>query len=508
MSKTNAIIILDGLGNGEGNKGNAVKLAKTPILDGLIKNYPSTCISASGLDVGLPEGQMGNSEVGHINIGAGRIVYQDSVAITKSIEDETFFSNPALLGAVNNCKEHNSALHILGLVSDGGVHSLMKHLYACIELAKRNGLSEVYVHCAMDGRDVHPTSGIKYINNLQAKINKLGVGKIATIVGRYYMMDRDNRWDRVEQAYNNIVNATGVNFEDANTAIQASYDAGVTDEFIKPITIGDYKGLNANDSVIFFNFRTDRAREITRSFIYSDFAEFNRVGGYKPVHYVCMTQYDANFTEFSEIAFPPNTPSNTFGEILSKNGLTQARVAETEKYAHVTFFFNGGIEQPYVGEKRILVASPKVATYDLKPEMSAEEVTKKAIEAIDDGVDVLILNYANCDMVGHTGKIDATIKAVETVDTCLGEVLDTIEGVGGSAIVTADHGNAEKMLDEDGEVCTSHTTNLVPLILFGKEYKNCTLKNDGKLCDIAPTMLEILKVKKPEEMTGTSLILK
>ncbi len=505
MAKTNAIIILDGLGYSNTEIGNAVKQAHTPVLDDLFNSYPSTYISASGLDVGLPNGQMGNSEVGHTNIGAGRIVYQDSTAITKSIDDGDFFTNKAFLGAVENCKKNNSALHILGLVSDGGVHSKMKHLFACLELAKRNGLTEVYVHCAMDGRDVHPTSGINYIKELEDKLAELGVGKIATISGRFYMMDRDNRWDRVERAYNAIVNAQGANFIDAQTAILASYDSGKTDEFVEPVTVGNYKGLNSGDSAIFFNYRTDRAREITRTLISEDFDEFKRSGGYKSIYYVCMTQYDANFKNCS-VAFPPTIPQNTLGEVLSENGLTQARVAETEKYAHVTFFFNGGVEAPFIGEKRVLVNSPKVATYDLQPEMSAEEVTNKAIEVLDKGIDVLILNYANCDMVGHTGKLDKAIEAVEAVDANLGRLLSIIEGLGGSAIITADHGNAECMIDENGEVCTSHTTNIVPLILFGKQYKNCKLRDGGKLCDIAPTLLEILNIKQPIEMTGQSLI--
>lgn len=505
MAKTNAIIILDGLGLSDRVEGNAFKLANTPVLDELMKKYPTTSISASGLAVGLPEGQMGNSEVGHINIGAGRIVYQDSTAISKSIETGEFFSNSAIVGAMENCKRNNSALHILGLVSDGGVHSKMEHLFAVLKTAKLQGVDNVFIHCAMDGRDVHPTSGLGFIKELEAKMSELGVGKIATIIGRFYMMDRDNRWDRIEKAYNNIVNAVGARYDNAIDAMNDTYSKNITDEFIEPAVIGDYSGLNAGDSVIFFNYRTDRAREITRSLIYSDFDNFKRVGGYKPVHYVCMAQYDASF-ENCTIAFPPTIPQNTLGQIISEKGLTQARIAETEKYAHVTFFFNGGIEKPFAGEKRVLVPSPKVATYDLKPEMSALEVTDKVIETLDEGIDVLILNFANCDMVGHTGKLDAAIKAVETVDTCLGRVLDTIEGLGGNAIVTADHGNAECMIDENGEVCTSHTTNLVPLVVFGKKFKKATLRKGGRLCDIAPTLLQIMDIEKPKEMTGESLI--
>lgn len=507
MAKTNAIIILDGLGLSDRTEGNAFKLANTPVLDELMKKYPTTSISASGLAVGLPDGQMGNSEVGHINIGAGRIVYQDSTAITNAIETGEFFKNTAILDAFENCKKNGSAMHILGLVSDGGVHSKLAHLFALLECGKREGIKDIFVHCAMDGRDVHPTSGVNYIKQLEEKITELGVGKIATIVGRYYMMDRDNRWDRVEKAYNNIVNAVGAKYSSAVDAITDSYDKNITDEFVEPAVIGEYKGLNAGDSVIFFNYRTDRAREITRAFIYSNFDNFKRVGGYKPVHYVCMTQYDQSFENCS-VAFPPTIPTNTLGEVISKNGLTQARIAETEKYAHVTFFFNGGIETPFDGEKRVLIPSPKVATYDLKPDMSAKEVADSAIKVLDEGVDVLILNFANCDMVGHTGKLDATIKAVETVDTELGRILDTIDSLGGTAIVTADHGNAECMIDENGEVCTSHTTNLVPLVLFGKKYKKASLRCGGKLCDIAPTLLDIQGIVKPIEMTGETLIIK
>ena len=507
MAKTNAIIILDGLGLSDRTEGNAFKLANTPVLDELMKKYPTTSISASGLAVGLPDGQMGNSEVGHINIGAGRIVYQDSTAITNAIETGEFFNNTAILEAFENCKKNGSAMHILGLVSDGGVHSKLAHLFALLECGKRAGVKNIYVHCAMDGRDVHPTSGVSYIKQLEEKMSEFGVGKIATIIGRYYMMDRDNRWDRVEKAYNNIANAVGTKYLTAVDAITDSYDKNITDEFVEPAVIGEYSGLNAGDSVIFFNYRTDRAREITRAFIYSDFDNFKRVGGYKPVHYVCMTQYDQSFENCS-VAFPPTIPTNTLGEVISKNGLTQARIAETEKYAHVTFFFNGGIETPFDGEKRVLIPSPKVATYDLKPDMSAKEVANSAIKVLDDGIDVLILNFANCDMVGHTGKLDATIKAVETVDAELGRILDTIDSLGGTAIVTADHGNAECMIDENGEVCTSHTTNLVPLVLFGKKYKKASLRSGGKLCDIAPTLLDIQGIVKPAEMTGETLIIK
>ncbi|MBP3631210.1 MAG: 2,3-bisphosphoglycerate-independent phosphoglycerate mutase [Clostridia bacterium] len=505
MKKTKAIIILDGLGESEKIDGNAVKTAKMEVFENLKKEYPSTLIEASGLAVGLPEGQMGNSEVGHLNIGSGRIVYQDSTAISKSIEDGSFYNNSAMATAVENCKKYNSALHIVGLLSDGGVHSKLEHCFACLELAKKNKLDKVYVHCITDGRDVSPTSSLTYLNKLQDKINELGVGEIATIIGRFYIMDRDNRWERVEKGYNLVVQGEGKKFSNFKEAINLSYSNDITDEFMLPTIIGDYKGMNNHDSVIFFNYRTDRAREITRSIIFDDFTMFERKTVLKDLCYVCMTQYDASF-ENCLVAFPPQTLTNTLGEYLANNGLTQARIAETEKYAHVTFFFNGGVESPNKYEERILVASPKVETYDLQPEMSAYEVTEKALEVLDEGVDVLILNYANCDMVGHTGNFEATQKAVKAVDECLGKILSKIKECGGSAIVTADHGNAEKMVMEDGSVCTSHTTNLVPFILVDEDYRGHQLYKDGKLCDIAPTLLELLHLPQPEEMTGKSLI--
>lgn len=504
--RTKAIIILDGLGESERVEGNAVKQAHTPTLDWLRANCPHTLINASGMFVGLADGQMGNSEVGHMNIGSGRVIYQDSTAISKAILDGDFFTNSAFLGATDNCKKHNSALHIVGLVSSGGVHSKLEHLFALIDLAKRENIEKLYIHIITDGRDTPPTSGEGFIKQVKDKLTEVGIGKIATICGRYNIMDRDNRWERVKKGYDNLMAGKGEYFSNPLTAIKESYNKGLTDEFVEPIVIGDYAGVNENDSIIFFNYRTDRAREITRSIIYKDFNEFEREGGYKKVFYVCMTQYDASFVN-CEIAFPPRVPKNTLGEYLSNLGLSQGRVAETEKYAHVTFFFNGGIETPFKNEERVLVNSPKVATYDLQPEMSAYEVTDKAIALLDNGIDCLILNYANPDMVGHTGKMDACVKAVQAVDECLGKLLHKIEEIGGSAIVTADHGNAEQMLYEDGSVCTSHTTNLVPLFIFGKEFKNVKLKSGGKLGNIAPTLLEMMKLEKPKEMTEDSLFI-
>lgn len=506
MKKTNAIIILDGLGESEKEKGNAVKSADMKFLDYLKEKYPHTLIDASGLAVGLPDGQMGNSEVGHLNIGSGRIVYQDSTAITKSIEDKDFFTNPALMRAIDNCKKNNSALHIMGLLSDGGVHSKMEHCFACLQLAKDNGLNKVYVHCFTDGRDVFPKSAINYLDKLQQKIDEIGVGKIATIIGRYYIMDRDNRWERVEKGYNLVVSGKGEEFNSYNDAVLANYDQEITDEFMLPAKMSGYKGINENDSVIFFNFRTDRAREITRAIISEEFNCFERNKIVNNVKYVCMTQYDATFTN-CEVAFPPKQINNTLGEFLANNGYTQARIAETEKYAHVTFFFNGGVETPNKNEERVLVASPKVATYDMQPEMSAYLVTEKALEVLEKGVDVLILNYANCDMVGHTGNFDASVQAVKAVDICLEKLINKILEIGGNAIVTADHGNIETMITEDGEICTSHTTNLVPFIVVGENYEGKTLESGGKLCDVAPTLLDMMNVEKPSEMTGKSLII-
>lgn len=506
MKKTDAIIIMDGFGWRKEEKGNAVIAAGTPYIKSLMAKYPYTFIEASGRAVGLPAGQMGNSEVGHLNLGAGRVVYQDITRIDKAIEDGDFFTNPTFLGAIDNVKKHGTALHLVGLLSDGGVHSCISHLFALLELAKRNEVKTVYVHCVTDGRDVPPDSAVKYIAELEAEIKKLGVGKIATVVGRYYYMDRDNRWERVKKGYDGVFAGIGTHYATADEGVRASYDKKVYDEFIEPIVVGDYKGVSANDSIIFYNFRSDRAREITRAAIYPDFDCFERSGGYKPVYYVGMTQYDATFTGI-HTAFGPKHLDNTLGEYLAKQGLTQARVAETEKYAHVTFFFNGGVEQPNEGERRVLVASPKVATYDLQPEMSAPEVTEKALEVVGN-VDVLILNFANCDMVGHTGVFDAAVKAVKTVDECLSKLVPAIQATGGTALVTADHGNAEQMCFDDGSPCTSHTTNLVPFIVAGDKYAKATLEKTGALCDVAPTLLDVMGVEKPVEMEGKSLIAK
>ena len=505
--KVTMLMILDGFGINENEKANAVKLANTPNIDKLMKICPTTKMYTSGLNVGLPDGQMGNSEVGHTNIGAGRIVYQELTRITKSIEDGDFFSNPELVEAIENCKKHNSKLHILGLLSDGGVHSHIRHLFAVLELAKRKDFEDVYVHCFMDGRDTPPTSGESYIMKLEEKMKEKGVGKIASISGRFYAMDRDKRWNRVQKAYDAIVNGEGIKCTSAISALEGSYQKEVFDEFVEPTVITNPNNepiakIEENDSVIFFNFRPDRAREITRAIVDKDFNEFPTKK--MDLDYVCFTQYDETMPNV-KIAFKPETLKNTFGEYISKKGLTQLRIAETEKYAHVTFFFNGGEEKQYPGEDRILVPSPKVETYDLKPEMSAVEVTDKVVEAINSRkYDCIILNYANPDMVGHTGNLDAAIKAIETIDECVGRVVEAINANEGVLIITADHGNAEQMLDyKTGEPHTAHTTNPVPLILVGKE--DVKLK-EGKLADLAPTMLKLMGLEKPEEMTGESII--
>lgn len=500
------LMILDGFGIRESEVGNAVKLANTPNIDKLMKICPTSIIHASGLQVGLPEGQMGNSEVGHTNIGAGRIVYQELTRITKSIENGDFFSIPEFVSAIENCKKHESKLHILGLLSDGGVHSHIRHLYGLLELAKRKDFEDVYVHCFMDGRDTLPASGESYIVKLEEKMREKGVGRIATISGRFYSMDRDKRWQRVQKAYDALVNGEGNKATSAVSAIEASYQKEVFDEFVEPTVI--YSGdkpvakIEKNDSVIFFNFRPDRARELTRTLVDPEFNEFETKN--LDLYYVTFTQYDATLPNVN-IAFKPEKLVNTFGEYISKNGLTQLRIAETEKYAHVTFFFNGGEEKQYPGEDRILVPSPKVETYDMQPEMSAEEVTVKVVEAIKSGkYNSIILNYANPDMVGHTGSLEAAIKAIEKIDGCVQRVVDAVKEQNGVLLITADHGNAEQMIDEaTGEPYTAHTTNPVPLILVGKD--NVRLK-EGRLADLAPTMLEIMGLEKPQEMTGESLI--
>ena len=511
MKQITALIILDGFGCRENVDGNAIRADGVKHIRELWNAYPHTQIEASGNAVGLPAGQMGNSEVGHLNIGAGRVVYQELTRITKSIEDGDFFSNEAFLGAVENCKKHNSALHLYGLCSDGGVHSHLTHLYALVKLARENGLKNVFIHCFMDGRDVPPESGKGYIHALQNELKALGCGKIATVMGRYYAMDRDNRFERVEKAYAALVYGEGIQAEDPEAAMQASYDAGVTDEFIIPVVITENGApvgtVRANDSVIFFNFRPDRAREITRAFILPEFDGFDRKKGFFPLHYVCMTQYDKTFGMRVHVAFKPEHLSNTFGAYISSMNKTQLRIAETEKYAHVTFFFNGGVEAPNPGEDRALIPSPKVATYDLKPEMSAYEVTAEAVKRIESGkYDVMILNFANPDMVGHTGVMEAAVKAVHAVDECAAEVVSAILKAGGRAIITADHGNCEQMVGPDGEPFTAHTTNPVPLILVDDMRKEAKFRTGGRLCDLAPTLLALMGLPVPEEMSGRSLL--
>ncbi|MBR1970334.1 MAG: 2,3-bisphosphoglycerate-independent phosphoglycerate mutase [Clostridia bacterium] len=502
--KLTMLMILDGYGYNDKTEGNAVYSAKTPVMDELLSKYPNTLIEASGMNVGLPDGQMGNSEVGHTNIGAGRIVYQELTRITKSITDGDFFTNEALLKAIANCKEHGSALHLFGLLSDGGVHSHINHLFALIELAKKNGLTKVFVHGFMDGRDVSPTSGIEFVKALEEKMKEIGVGKIGVLSGRYYAMDRDNRWERVEKAYAALCYGEGEMEDSAVEAMQKSYDNGITDEFIVPTVISKDAKISANDSVVCFNFRPDRAREITRTFVDADFEGFERKNGMFPVYYVCMTQYDEKMPNV-DVAFRPEKLTNTFGEYIASKGLNQLRIAETEKYAHVTFFFNGGVEAPYENEDRALIPSPKVATYDLQPEMSAYQVTDEVIKRIESGkYDVIILNFANCDMVGHTGVFNCAVKAVEAVDECVGRVVEAVRKHDGVVCITADHGNADQMVDpETKDVFTAHTTNPVPFIVVGKD---CTLRETGRLADIAPTLLKIMDIEKPAQMSGESLI--
>ena len=570
--KPTALIIMDGFGHREETKGNAIEAAKKPNLDKIFAENPLTYIGASGLDVGLPDGQMGNSEVGHTNIGAGRIVYQELTRITKAIQDGDFFENPALMSAINQCKWFDSTLHIFGLLSDGGVHSHIDHMFALLELARRNGLRKVCFHCFMDGRDTPPQSGIEYIDRLQAKIDAVEVGCIATVSGRYYAMDRDNRWDRVQKAYNAIALGEGEHAATAHEAMEQSYANGVTDEFVVPVIVTEGATVKDDDAIIFANFRPDRAREITRAFVDPEFTGFERVQ--PKIHYVCMTQYDATIPGV-EIAFKPQSLKNTFGEYISDLGMTQLRIAETEKYAHVTFFFNGGVEKEYPGEDRALIPSPKVATYDLQPEMSEPAVTEECVKRILSGkYDVVILNFANCDMVGHTGVFEAAVKAIEATDDGVGKVVDAILKMGGQCLITADHGNVDQMLDADGVTpftahstnpvplvmvghtgvfeaavkaieatddgvgkvvdailkmggqClitadhgnvdqmldadgvtpfTAHSTNPVPLVMVGHEGK---LAEGGVLADLAPTMLDMMGLKQPEEMTGHSLLVK
>lgn len=512
MKKPTVLMILDGYGLNERKDGNAVAEAKTPVMDRLMAEYPFVKGNASGMAVGLPDGQMGNSEVGHLNMGAGRIVYQELTRITKEIQDGTFFENPALLKAVENCKKNDSSLHMFGLLSDGGVHSHNTHLYGLLELAKRNGLSKVYVHCFLDGRDTPPASGKGYAQELETEMKKIGVGQIASVTGRYYAMDRDNNYDRVKMAYDALTKGEGLTAASGPEGIQASYDRGETDEFVKPtVVLADGKPtalIQDGDSVIFFNFRPDRAREITRSFCDDDFKGFDR-GSRLNLTYVCFSDYDPTIPN-KEIAFHKISVTNTFGEWLAANHMKQARIAETEKYAHVTFFFNGGVEEPNEGEDRILVNSPKdVATYDLKPQMSAYEVCDKLVEAIkSDKYDVIIINFANPDMVGHTGVEAAAIKAVEAVDECVGRAVEAIKEVNGQMFICADHGNAEQLVDyETGAPFTAHTTNPVPFIIVNAD-PAYTLRENGCLADIVPTMIELMGMKQPEEMTGKSLLIK
>ena len=509
--KTRVLMILDGYGLNDTIKGNAVAEARTPVMDNLMKEYPFVKGNASGMAVGLPDGQMGNSEVGHLNMGAGRIVYQELTRITKEIEDGTFFENPALLDAVKNCKENDSALHFFGLLSDGGVHSHNTHLYGLLELAKRNRLSNVYVHCFLDGRDTPPTSGKDFVAALSREMKKIGIGQVASVMGRYYAMDRDNNYDRVKLAYDAITKGEGLTATDAVEAVQQSYDRDETDEFVKPTVIIEngepLATIKDKDSVVFFNFRPDRAREITRSFCDDDFTGFDR-GQRIDTKFVCFSDYDPTIPN-KEVAFPKVAVTNTFGEWLADNNMTQARIAETEKYAHVTFFFNGGVEEPNEGEDRILVNSPKVATYDLKPEMSAYEVCDKLTDAIRSGkYDVIIINFANPDMVGHTGVEEAAIKAVEAVDECVGKAVEAIKEVDGVMFICADHGNAEQLIDYQTEApFTAHTTNKVPFILVNYD-PAYTLREGGCLADIVPTLIETMGMEQPTEMTGKSLLIK
>ena len=502
------LLIMDGYAIAESGNGNAISLANSENIERYMKEYPSTLLGASGLDVGLPDGQMGNSEVGHLNMGAGRIVYQELTRITKSIKDGDFFDNVELNFAMDKAIENGKKLHLYGLLSDGGVHSHNTHLYALLELAKKKGVKEVYVHCFLDGRDVPPTSGADFIKDLQTQLDKIGVGKIATVGGRYYVMDRDNRWERVEKAYDAFTLGNGERAENAYDYVKESYDKNVTDEFVIPCNIyenGKPIGLiEEGDSIIFFNFRPDRAREITRAMSESEFVGFERKTGFLNPTYVCFTQYDATFTNV-RIAFKPQVLNNTLGEYLSKQGFTQLRIAETEKYAHVTFFFNGGVEKANENEDRELIASPKVATYDLQPEMSANEVTEKVLEKLDSNkYDVVILNYANCDMVGHTAVNDAVIKAVETVDECVGKIHEAVKAKGGVMLITADHGNADCIIDEDGKPMTAHTTSPVPLIVTSNDVE--LVEKTGKLGDLAPTMLYLLNLEIPSEMEGKVLV--
>lgn len=503
MKKPVILMILDGFGIAP-EKGNAIKAAKKPNIDKLFASNPLTQIGASGMDVGLPDGQMGNSEVGHTNMGAGRIVYQELTRITKTINEDKLKDNEAIVDAMDKALKNGTALHLMGLLSDGGVHSHIEHLYGILELAKKKGLKDVYIHAFLDGRDVPPSSAAEYADKLLNKLKEIGIGKVATVEGRYYAMDRDNNWDRVEKAYAAMVYGEGNKADCPVCAIKNSYNDGVTDEFVVPCVIEGGAQVKPNDSIIFFNFRPDRAREITRTLVDDDFTGFERRNGRFPLYYVCMTQYDATMPNV-DVAFKPASLENTFGEYIAKKGLSQLRIAETEKYAHVTFFFNGGVEAPFENEDRALINSPKVATYDLQPEMSAYLVCDEVLKRIEsDKYDAIILNYANCDMVGHTGVFDAAVAAVEAVDECVGKTVDAVLAKGGIALITADHGNADKMMEDDGSPFTAHTTNLVPLIIAGAG--NVLIREGGVLADLSPTMLKLMGLEQPKEMTGKSII--
>lgn len=510
-AKPLVLTILDGWGICDEVKGNAIMCAWLPNYNKLWTEYPHTTLNASGEAVGLPEGQMGNSEVGHLNIGAGRVVFQELTRLNRGLKDGSFLQNPVLIEAFRQAKENNKSVHLMGLLSDGGVHSHINHLFGLLDMARQQDLKKIYLHCFLDGRDVPPANAKEYIASTERKLKEVGFGTIATVMGRFYAMDRDQRWDRVEKAYQAMVYGEGIKAPFAQVAVEQSYEKRLTDEFVEPTVIVDEKGqpkgkIASGDSIIFYNFRADRAREITRAFTDSDFAGFERGENPPQVHYVCMTQYDATIN--APVAFPPQNLDNTLGQVLADYGLKQLRIAETEKYAHVTFFFNGGVEEPNAGEDRVLIPSPKVATYNLQPEMSAHEVTKTVIEKIDSGVyDVIVLNYANPDMVGHTGIMDACVKAVETVDECLGKLVEAVKKQGGALIITADHGNAEAMIDpETGEPQTAHTTDKVPFILVRDGITGVKLRDEGALYDVAPTMLELLGIAKPKEMMGQSLI--
>ena len=499
------LMILDGYGLNKNKDGNAIAAADKPNLDAIFDKYPKTSLKACGLDVGLPEGQMGNSEVGHLNIGAGRIVYQDLTMITKSIEDGSFFENPAFLKALEHVKKNDSTLHLLGLVSDGGVHSHISHLTALVDLAAEHHIEKLCIHCFLDGRDVPPRCAEKYIRQLASHLEKAGTGKIGVISGRYYAMDRDKRWERVEKAYDAMTLGIGEKAATGEKAIEAAYERGENDEFVLPTVVEGGLPVSNGDAMIMFNFRPDRAREITRAFVDETFDGFARKKTVSDICYICMTQYDAEMPAVT-LAYPPETMANTLGEYAAALGLTQLRIAETEKYAHVTFFFNGGVEAPNRNEDRILVPSPKVPTYDLQPEMSAYEVTAKVLEAIDtDKYDIIILNFANADMVGHTGVMEAAVKAIEALDKCVPKIVDAVLAKGGQILLTADHGNADAMLDEQGNVITAHSLNDVPLVHIADN--PASLRDGGRLCDLAPTLLKLMGLEIPEEMTGTPLVL-